>query len=118
MRGEGTFAHKEFNEFHIVGSVSFPHGWLNRSNQFGALARFKNLEDKIIIVFMDNERHGTAVAKTLTERGFGNIYLLTGGIQAFFIDYPNLIDGENIPDYHEYKKWVETSIPSPIKGKK
>ena len=37
MRGEGTFDQKEFNEFHIVGSVSFPHGWLNRANKFGAL---------------------------------------------------------------------------------
>lgn len=80
-RGEGTNANKEFNDFHIVGSVSFPHGWLNRQNHFGALCRFRNLDDKVIIVFNDNERRGTAVAKVLTEKGFGNIYLLTGGIQ-------------------------------------
>lgn len=67
---------------------------------------------------MDNERKGTAVAKTLTERGFGNIYLLTGGIQSFFIEYPDLIDGNEIPEYHEFKKWVETSLPSPNKPKK
>ena len=48
----------------------------------------------------------------LTEKGFGNIYLLTGGIQAFFLDYPDLIDGNEIPDYYEYKKYVETSLPS------
>lgn len=64
---------------------------------------------------MDNERKGTAVAKTLTERGFGNIYLLTGGIQSFFIEYPDLIDGNEIPEYHEFKKQVETSLPSPNK---
>jgi len=29
---------------------------------------------------MENERRGTNVAKVLTEKGFGNIYLLTGGI--------------------------------------
>jgi len=46
----------------------------------GALLRFKNRDEKVIIVFSDNERHGTAVAKVLTEKGFGNIYLLTGGI--------------------------------------
>ena len=81
MRGEGVHAQKEFMDYHIVGSVSFPHGWLNRYNHFCALQRFKNLDNKIIIVFMDNERNGTKVAKVLTEKGFGNIYLLTGGIQ-------------------------------------
>jgi rhodanese-related sulfurtransferase len=91
MRGEGPNAHKEFFESHIIGSVSFPHGWLNRDNYFSSLARFKNLEDKIIIVFMDNERHGTNVAKVLTEKGFGNIYLLTGGLQVFAHEYPSLI---------------------------
>ena len=80
MRGEGVTSQKEFNDYHISGSVSFPHGWINRQNHFGALLRFKNLEDKIIIVFRDNERQGTASAKLLTEKGFNNVYLLTGGI--------------------------------------
>lgn len=80
MRGEGVNCQKEYNEYHIVGSVSFPHGWINRQNHFQALQRFKNIDDKIILVFSDNERRGTAVAKVLTEKGFENIYLLTGGI--------------------------------------
>lgn len=105
-RGDGVHCHKEFNEFHIVGSVSFPHGWINRYNHFQALCRFKNLDDKVIIVTSDNERHGTAVAKVLTEKGFNNIYLLTGGVQQFFIDYPELIEGQEIPDYQQYKLYV------------
>ena len=80
MRGEGVNAFKSYNEFHVLGSVPFPHGWLNRTNHFCALQRFKNLENKIVIVFMDNERQGTTVAKALTDKGFGNVYLLTGGI--------------------------------------
>ena len=110
-------AQREFNEFHVVGSVSFPHGWLNRQNHLCALQRFKNLDHKVIIVFMDNERHGTHVAKTLTEKGFGNIYLLTGGVQQFYIDYPKLVEGTKIPDYEEFKWYVATSI-SPSKNKK
>jgi rhodanese-related sulfurtransferase len=39
------------------------------------------LDDKYVIVFSDNERKGTTVAKVLTEKGFENIYLLSGGIQ-------------------------------------
>ena len=30
MRGEGISAHKEYNDWHIMGSVTFPHGWMNR----------------------------------------------------------------------------------------
>ena len=55
---------------------------------------------------MNNERQGTTVAKTLTEKGFGNIYLLTGGLQQFYIDFPDLVEGNCIPDYKEYKWFV------------
>ena len=81
MRGDGVTSQKEFNEWHVVGSVSFPHGWINRQNHFGALERFKNVPNKIIVILRDNERHGTDTAKVLTEKGFNNLYLLTGGIQ-------------------------------------
>ena len=46
---------------------------------------------------------------------FENIYLLTGGIQQFFIDNPDLVEGNNIPDYHTYKLYVETSLPVQVK---
>ena len=99
MRGEGVAAHQEYNDFRVIGSVSFPHGWINRQNHFQALLRFKNVPNKVVIVMRDNERHGTQVAKVLTEKGFENVYLLTGGIQQFFIDYPDLVEGENVPDH-------------------
>lgn len=68
------------------------------------------------MVYSDNERHGTNAAKAMTDRGFGNVYLLNGGIQQFYIDYPKLVEGDQIPDYNEYKWYVETSI-SPSKKK-
>ena len=58
------------------------------------------------------------MAKVLTEKGFGNIYLLTGGIMQFFIDYPDLIDGNDIPDYYKYKHFVETSQAAPMQSSK
>ena len=64
---------------------------------------------------MENERKGSAVAKVLTEKGFDNIFLLNGGLQQFFVDYPELIEGNNIPDYNEFKNFVETSAALPKK---
>tara|TARA_B110000285_G_C14952398_1_gene527457 strand:+ start:693 stop:830 length:138 start_codon:yes stop_codon:yes gene_type:complete len=45
----------------------------------------------MIVVLHENERRGCEVCKTLTEKDFGNVYLLTGGIQQFYIDYPGLV---------------------------
>ena len=50
MRGDGKDAHQEYNDFHIVGSVSFPHGWINRQNHMTALERFKNLPNKLVVI--------------------------------------------------------------------
>ena len=33
----------------------------------------------------------------MVDRGYENTYLLTGGIEKFIEDYPNLIIGNNIP---------------------
>jgi hypothetical protein len=34
MRGEGVNDRQEFLDFNILGSVSYPHGWMNRYNEF------------------------------------------------------------------------------------
>jgi hypothetical protein len=47
---------------------------------------------------MDDERHGTQVAKTIFEKGFDNIYLLTGGIFVFGYENPGLLEGDSIPN--------------------
>ena len=39
------------------------------------MERFKNIENKILVVFRENERQGTATAKVLQEKGFENIVL-------------------------------------------
>jgi hypothetical protein len=41
---------------------------------------YKNKENKIIIVYHFDEKHGIDYAKELHEKGFDNIYLLSGGI--------------------------------------
>ena len=65
------------------------------------------MPNKVVIVFRDNERHGTQVAKLMTEKGFENVYLLTGGVQQFFIDYPDLVEGDEVPDHALFKYNVE-----------
>jgi len=42
---------------------------------------------------MDDERHGVYQAQILFEKGFDNVYLLTGGVHQFYEDFPELVAG-------------------------
>ena len=53
--------------------------------------------DKLIVVYADDERHGTQIAKIIFEKGFDNVYLLTGGISVFAFENPHLIEGSEVP---------------------
>ena len=46
---------------------------------------------------MEDERKGTQAAKLLFEKGYENIFLLSGGIESFLEDFPHLIEGKNVP---------------------
>jgi hypothetical protein len=48
-------------------------------------------------VYSDDERHGTQQAKIIFEKGFDNIYLLTGGIPVFTFENPDLVEGYEVP---------------------
>ena len=40
----------------------------------------------------------------LYEKGYDNVFLLSGGIEKFLIDFPNLVEGHNIPDILKMKE--------------
>ena len=46
---------------------------------------------------MYDERLGTQHAKILFEKGFDNIYLLTGGIEKFLESSYDLVEGDDVP---------------------
>lgn len=46
---------------------------------------------------MNDERNGTHYAKLLHEKGFDNVYLLTGGIEGFLESHYDLVEGMNVP---------------------
>lgn len=47
---------------------------------------------------MNDERNGTHYAKLLHEKGFDNVYLLSGGIEGFLETNYELVEGNNVPD--------------------
>jgi centrosomal protein CEP41 len=91
---------EDYNQFHIKEALNFPAPNISRDKTFSQLLRFKNNPDKIIVVYMSDERLGTQYSKILFEKGFDNIYLLTGGLEKFMeagIDCYNLVEGVKVP---------------------
>lgn len=46
---------------------------------------------------MYDERSGTHNAKVLFEKGFDNVYLLSGGIEKFYENHTDLVEGTDLP---------------------
>jgi centrosomal protein CEP41 len=47
---------------------------------------------------MEDERLGTQYAKLLFEKGFDNVYLLSGGMDKFLETHHELVEGTKIPE--------------------
>ena len=46
---------------------------------------------------MYEERSGTHYSKILHEKGFDNVYLLSGGIEKFYENHSELVEGTELP---------------------
>lgn len=46
---------------------------------------------------MHDERNGTHYAKLLHEKGFDNVYLISGGIEGFLESHYDLVEGTDVP---------------------
>ena len=46
---------------------------------------------------MNDERKGTLAAQLFFEKGYENIYLLSGGIEQFLEEFPHLVEGTSVP---------------------
>ena len=53
----------------------------------------KNKESKMIIVYHNDERNGVPYAALLFQKGYDNIYFLSGGIEEFVKKYPEYTEG-------------------------
>jgi centrosomal protein CEP41 len=106
----------EYEKFHIKESINFPAPNISRDKIIPELYRFRNKEDKLIVVYMRDERSGSSAAKTFYEKGYDNIYLLSGGIEDFMMAYPELIIGTELPDFDKLKE--EAALKDKKKNKK
>ena len=51
------------------------------------------------MIYIEDERKGVDCAKLFTEKGFDNIYLLSGGFEGFAEHFPEFLEGKMAATY-------------------
>ncbi|XP_077972383.1 centrosomal protein of 41 kDa-like isoform X2 [Styela clava] len=81
----------EYDRGHIIGAINSPTARLSRTtNNFTReMLEYKNQVGKIIVLYDEDEKLATMAATTMVERGFDNIFIISGGLKVL---------GQKIPE--------------------
>ena len=81
---------EDYKKFHIAMSKSWPATKLSRAMNYESkeMLRFKNVEGKLIIVVDYDESVAPEFATTLIQRGYDNVFVLSGGVRVAKIKFP------------------------------
>merc|ERR1712232_1181116 len=93
---------ERFEECHILTAQNFPLSCLHQDRMNAELYRYKSKNDKIIVVYDEEEKIASEAATLFLQKGFENVRLLTGGLK---------IIGNKFPEYMQQKR-----SPSPKKS--
>lgn len=87
----------EYSQCHIISALNYPIAMLSRSvnNETKEMLAYKNQPGKIIVVYDDDERIVHNAASTLVQRGYDNLFVLSGGMKYASKKFPEgLVTGE------------------------
>jgi len=87
----------DYDFWRIKESINYPAANIARDKIIPELYRFKNKTNKLIIVYMSDERKGCQAANLLVEKGYENCFLLSGGIEQFNEEFHDMVEGRNVP---------------------
>ncbi|NWR44095.1 CEP41 protein, partial [Regulus satrapa] len=96
-----------YEQCHIVGAYSYPIATLSRTmNPYtNHILEYKNAHGKIIIVYDNDERLASQAATTMCERGFENLFMLSGGLKVLAQKIPEGLITGTLP--------VSCQVPAP-----
>ncbi|XP_077593797.1 centrosomal protein of 41 kDa isoform X2 [Stigmatopora nigra] len=88
-----------YDQCHIISANSFPIAMLSRTmNPYTKeVLEYKNAEGKIIIVYDEDERIAIQAATNMCQRGFENLFLLSGGLKVVAHKFPEGMTTGTIP---------------------
>jgi len=84
---------------HLVYSENYQHIRLNRAFDYETreMLRLKNQAGAIIVLYDADESLASRCATTLTQRGYDNVFMLSGGLRVAKIKYPEslVVNGDS-----------------------
>ncbi|KAL6480612.1 hypothetical protein MHYP_G00116450 [Metynnis hypsauchen] len=80
----------QYDQCHIISAHSYPIATLSRTmNPYTKeVLDYKNASGKIIILYDEDERIASQAATTMCERGFENLFMLSGGLKVIAQKFP------------------------------
>jgi len=90
---------RDYKRAHLSGALHYPPPLLRRDHFPPQLYKFKNAPSKLIVLYDSDEtsRIGLECATLFLQKGFQNIFLLTGGLKHFAAKYWDRCAGEQPP---------------------
>uniref|UniRef100_A0A8B9N9D2 Centrosomal protein 41 n=1 Tax=Accipiter nisus TaxID=211598 RepID=A0A8B9N9D2_9AVES len=88
-----------YDQCHIIGAYSYPIATLSRTmNPYtNSILEYKNAHGKIIILYDNDERLASQAATTMCERGFENLFMLSGGLKVLAQKIPEGLVTGSLP---------------------
>ena len=106
---------EQYKLSHIKGSINFPSPNIARDKFIMKIWEFKNKEEKIIIIYHEDEKKVIEAAELLVEKEFANIFIMANGFDAFADENPDFIEGKTA--YLGNKEVTSTfSTKKPVKS--
>jgi centrosomal protein CEP41 len=93
----------EYANCHIKEAISFPGVMISRDKFLPEMIMMKNKEGKMIILYHSDERNGVPYANLLFQKGYDNVFFLSGGIEEFRKKFPEYLDGPEREKYINMK---------------
>ncbi|XP_067292440.1 centrosomal protein of 41 kDa [Pseudorasbora parva] len=90
---------EQYDQCHIISAYSYPIATLSRiMNPYTKeVLDYKNASGKIIILYDEDERIASQAATTMCERGFENLFMLSGGLKVVAQKFPEGMTTGSIP---------------------
>ena len=94
----------DYERIHVKEAINFPAVNISRDKFTHQLIMMKNKPGKMIILYHNDERAGIPYANNFFQKGFDNVYFLSGGIEDFAKNYPDHLEGVEKEKYVNMKK--------------
>jgi len=94
----------DYERIHLKDAISFPAVNISRDKFTHQLIMMKNKPGKMIILYHNDERNGIPFANNFFQKGYDNVYFLSGGIEEFAKNYPDYLEGPEKEKYVNMKK--------------